>query len=193
MDERTIPRFIFAAMLAAIILPACTSVRAPYQPRTGESQDTTTARNLNSQAADIMESAPDQAEALLRDALTADVYFGPAHNNLGVLLMQRGELYGAANEFEWARRLLPGHPDPRLNLGMTLELAGKTADAMDAYRSALEVYPGYLPAIMALTRAELRTRHTTDDTKSRLEDIALRSMDPTWSQWAEVQLTRLSP
>ena len=33
------------------------------------------------------------------------------HGNLGVLYLNRGELYEAASEFEWARRLLPGHPD----------------------------------------------------------------------------------
>jgi hypothetical protein len=51
------------------------------------------------------------------EALSADLFFGLAHNNLGVLYLKEDKLYEAANEFEWARKLMPGHPDPRMNLG----------------------------------------------------------------------------
>lgn len=55
------------------------------------------------------------------------MFNGPAHNNLGVLFLERGQLCKAANEFEWTRKLLPGHPDPRVNLALTLERAGSLA------------------------------------------------------------------
>jgi Flp pilus assembly protein TadD len=73
------------------------------------------ARELTEKAAEIVTSDPEKAERLLREALTADVYHGPAHNNLGVVYLKQGELYEAAHEFEWARKLMPGHPDPRMN------------------------------------------------------------------------------
>lgn len=57
-----------------------------------------------------------KAERLFRSALAADPYCGPAHNDLGVVYLKGGQLYEAAAEFDWARKLMPGHPDPRLNL-----------------------------------------------------------------------------
>ena len=181
-----------AALIVASSGVGCSSRPAPYRPLTAASQNTEAARELNTEAADLMESDPDRAEQLLREALTADIYFGPAHNNLGVLLMQRGELYAAANEFQWAKRVLPGHPDPRLNLGLVLERAGKIDDAIHAYRAALEVYPGYLPAIMALTKAEVRISDVSTETRERLETIAFRSTDPRWTQWARSKLIKLT-
>ena len=70
---------------------------------------------------------------------------GPARNNLGVLLLKQGRLYDAASEFEWARKLMPGHPDPRLNLGLTLEQAGRLDGTLDLYATALEVHPDHVP------------------------------------------------
>lgn len=43
-----------------------------------------------------------------------------------------GWLHKAASEFEWARKLMPGYPDPRLNLAMTLEEAGRIDEASEA-------------------------------------------------------------
>jgi Flp pilus assembly protein TadD len=54
-----------------------------------------------------MDSEPEKAERLLREALTADLWHGPAHNDLGVIHLRRNELYEAASEFEWARKLMP--------------------------------------------------------------------------------------
>src|SRR4030095_16586082 len=82
------------------------------------------------------------------------LFFGPAHNNLGVVYLKAGKLYEAAGEFEWARKLMPGHPDPRMNLALTLEQAGQTDEAIQTYRTALEVYPGHIATIQALARLE---------------------------------------
>src|SRR5690606_18421628 len=102
---------------------------------------TTEAEKLNRRGADLIQSDPAEAEVLLREALTKDLFFGPAHNNLGVVYLAQGKLYEAANEFEWARKLLPGNPDPRINLALCMERAGRTEEARQAYDSALEVAP----------------------------------------------------
>jgi Flp pilus assembly protein TadD len=51
---------------------------------------------------------------------------------------------------------MPGHPDPRVNLAITLETAGQTEQAEQAYAAALEVNAGYVPAIQGLARLTLR-------------------------------------
>lgn len=148
------------------------------------------AHRLTLEAAARIGEDPEIAERLLREALSHDLYHGPAHNNLGAIYLARGELYEAASEFEWARKLMPGHPDPRLNLGLALEKAGRASEAVEAYRTALDVYPGHLPTFQALSRCQLRHGLTDDQTRDRLQEIALRG-DVEWRAWAMEWLLRL--
>jgi tetratricopeptide (TPR) repeat protein len=105
-------------------------------------------------------------------------------NNLGVILLGKGDLYGAAHEFEWARKLLPGHPEPRLNLALTLEQAGRIQDARAAYMSALEVYPGYMPAVQGAARLAVAEGREPDELRRWLEQIALEGESEAWREWA---------
>ena len=102
-------------------------------------------------------------------------------------------MFSAASEFEWAARTLPGHPDPRLNLALTLERAGRIDDAIDEYQSALEIYPGHIQTIQAMTRCRLRNqpKEAQDDptTASGLREVALRGTTTEWREWAQRQLT----
>lgn len=79
---------------------ASTATSSPYAPLAETARDPAKAQRLTMQAAEILQSDPVQAERLLREALTADVLFGPAHNNLGVVELQKGHYYEAASEFE---------------------------------------------------------------------------------------------
>ena len=109
---------LWTALLMLATLGACrSSATGPYSPPAGGARQTADAEGLTKEAAEIIGSDPEGAEKLLREALTSDLFFGPAHNNLGVLHLKRGELYEAASEFEWARKLMPGHPDPRIKPG----------------------------------------------------------------------------
>jgi Tfp pilus assembly protein PilF len=160
----------------------------PYAPPSAEDRDTSQAEKLNREAADLMASDSDRAEALLREALTADLFFGPAHNNLGVLFLKQDKLYEAANEFEWAKKLLPGHPDPRVNLALVMERAGRNEEAFASYEAALEVWPNYLPAIQGLASLTLRTGdHDDPRLQGWLEEIGLRG-EGEWGEWARGKL-----
>lgn len=147
------------------------------------------AAELTQQAADLIQSNPEEAMRLLRRAVEADLFHGPAHNNIGVILLGRGELYEAAEEFDWARRLMPGHPDPRINLGLALERGGKVEDALEAYASAVEVYPGHLPSIQALARLQVRSGIRDEWTDELLLEIAYRSNE-NWRAWAKAQINQ---
>jgi Flp pilus assembly protein TadD len=145
------------------------------------------------QVTGMIERDPVKAEAVLREALTADLYFGPAHNDLGVIYLKRGDLFSAASEFEWAARLMPNHPDPRMNLALTLERAGRTEEALSAYATALEVYQGHIPTIEAMTRLQVRSGRVTSRTRANLEEIALKGENQKWREWARLQAIRLIP
>jgi tetratricopeptide (TPR) repeat protein len=165
----------------------------PYASHAESARQPRLAESLNAQAAALIAPDPDKAEKLLREALNADLYCGPAHNNLGVIHLMRGRLYEAAGEFEWARKLMPGHPDPRVNLALALERAGRTNDALAAYATALEVYPEYVPAMQGLVRLQVRADRADERTTALLREIAMRGEDEAWRSWAKAQLARLAP
>jgi Tfp pilus assembly protein PilF len=175
--------------LALTMTVACRSTPAgPYDPPGETSRETTEAERLSRDAADLMAKDPGAAEKLLREALTKDLFFGPAHNNLGVLFLKQDKLYEAAGEFEWARKLMPGHPDPRVNLAITLERAGKTDEALATYSAALEVSAAYLPAIEGLASLTARSGKSDDRMRAWLSEIATREEQSSWRQWAGAQL-----
>jgi len=177
-------------MIAGLLLAGCATTKAmgPYQPASELARDTARAEELNREAAGLIDRNPERAEELLREALTADLYFGPAHNNLGVVFLKQDQLYEAASELEWARKLLPGHPDPRVNLALTMERAGKTDEALAAYDAALEVYPDYLPAIMGAASLSLRSGREDARLHEWLEAISMRAEKPRWREWSRGQL-----
>jgi tetratricopeptide (TPR) repeat protein len=196
MNRRRLILMAASALLcAALLVPGCSATRAsgPYAPVDEALRDPRKAERLNYEAAPLIHSDPAQAEKLLRQALTADLYCGPAHNNLGAVYLAQGRLYEAAGEFEWARKLLPGHPDPRLNLALVLEKAGRMDEALDTYATALEVYPGHIPTIQAIARLQVRSGRTDERTTEFLDEIALRGETDEWRSWAQLQRLKLTP
>jgi tetratricopeptide (TPR) repeat protein len=183
---------LLVALTALTPLAACSSSSrsSPYAPLSESERDGDKARKLNAEAAKLMDSNPAKAEKLLREALTADLYAGAAHNNLGIILLRDGDLFGAAGEFEWGRKLLPGLPEPRLNLALTLERAGRTDEALATYATALEVYPDYIPAIEATAELEVRSGKADEHTRKLLDEISLRGESERWREWARVQLAK---
>lgn len=193
------PTRLAALLLLALALTTLSGCRAgsasPYATQSESERNPLRAQELTLEAAELLRrDSPNlrAAEKLLRNALAADLYHGPAHNNLGVVYLKQSKLYEAASEFEWSRKLLPGHPDPRTNLALTLERAGRTDEALRTYASALEVYPNHVPTLQALTRLELRSSRTADHTRANLETIALQGATPGWRTWAQAQLARSS-
>ena len=168
-------------LLAGCISPTTPS---PYETAPLASRNTVRAAELNAQAVEQLAADPNAAEALLRAALAEDLFFGPAHNNLGVLFLKRGELYAAAEEFEWAKKLMPGHPDPRVNLGLVLEKAAHTDEALAAYRAALDACPGHMASMEALARLQVESGKTDTATMELLDVIALRGESEDWRAWA---------
>jgi tetratricopeptide (TPR) repeat protein len=174
-----------------LALVACRSAGSGPYERPGEGErNTYRAQELNAEAAGLIVSEPGEAEELLRAALTADIFFGPAHNNLGVVHLKAGHLYEAAEEFEWARKLMPGHPDPRMNLALTLEQAGKTDEAIRTYKTALEVWPWHIGTIQALARLDVTEGRSSPELEEWLARIAMQGETAAWREWAERERLR---
>jgi Flp pilus assembly protein TadD len=201
-----------AGVLACIALAAAVAGCAPqkvssspYATQPEVDRNATRAEQLTRRAVEVMDASTAdnarendakaetllrEAEALLREALAADLYHGPAHNNLGVVFLRQGKLYEAANEFEWARKLMPGNPDPRFNLALTLERAVRVDEALAMYATALEVQAEHLPSMQGLARLQIRQRKTDARTDGLLREIAFRGSSAEWRSWAQGELAR---
>ena len=184
------PQLLVILLAASLALQGCSSSNAtnPYTSQNEGARDTAKAQRLTQEGAELMAEDPEKAERLFREALAADLWHGPAHNNLGVILLNREAWYEAAGEFEWARKLMPGHPDPRMNLALTLEKAGRVDEALATYETALEVYPGHIPTIQALARLQLRSGQPDNRTQGFLREIALAGESQQWRAWAHERL-----
>jgi len=176
----------------AVALLAAASCRGPqelgpYQPPSEAVRDTERADELNAQAADLILTEPEEAEALLGEALTADLFHGPAHNNLGVIYLERDDLYEAAAEFEWARRLMPDHPDPEINLALTLRRGGRYAEAADASEAVYAEHPGSLPALQGWALSAVEARESITNLGEARESLATEANSHEWQRWIALQ------
>ena len=86
---------------------------------------------------------------------------------------------------------MPGHPDPRMNLALTLEQAGQVDEAIKAYQTALEVYPGHVPTIEALARLHICQHRENADLPGWLDAIAMQGETEEWRVWAEKERARV--
>ncbi|MCP4003689.1 MAG: hypothetical protein GY725_05790 [bacterium] len=74
---------------------------------------------------------------------------------------------------------------------MTLDHSGRLEEAFEAYETALEVSPGYLPAIQGIARAAVRSRRDDARLKGWLDAIAIETTNESWRDWARLEATRL--
>lgn len=152
-------------------------------------RDTERAKSLAAEATlAINEGRLDDAEQLLRDALTADVMYGPAHNNLGQLYYQQQRYYEAAWEFQYAIRLMPHQPIPRNNLGLVFEANGQLDQAAEQYSLAVAKEPDNPELLGNLARARIRRGDTGPEVRDLLRQIVMKDTRPAWRDWAEQQL-----
>lgn len=80
-------------------------------------------------------------EALWRDTLARNPAAWTAHNNLGCLLAEKGQLDGAAHHFTESLRLNPNNAEAHRNLGRALMLLGRHAAAEEHLRAAVRLKP----------------------------------------------------
>jgi tetratricopeptide (TPR) repeat protein len=85
-------------------------------------------------------------EPLWRDTLAKNPNSFMAHNNLGSLLIRRGDFAEAEIHIREARRLKPDFVDSLVNLGKIYEAQGAIDAALKAYQEATEMSPGLATA-----------------------------------------------
>lgn len=128
------------------------------------------------------------AEKELKEALSQDLFFGPAHNNLGLVYFRQNKYYLAAWEFQYAAKLMPNKSEPANNLGMVYEAVGKPDDATKYYETALKLEPESAEAIGNLARLYVGENRCDTRTRELLSEIVFRDLRPDWVAWARERL-----
>ena len=203
--------FLLALAVAGCDKPVQPNDPANYQTVTADPRrNTELASKLNAKGLEeLKERDFAKAEKIFKEALQADMFFGPAHNNLGTAYYEQQKYYLAAWEFDYAQKLMPHKPDPKHNLGMVMEAVGKYDEAIAHYEEALKIAPDDPETIGNLARTLARrdknyggNRDTSRDgtrDKNRdrlrelLHEIILKDTRPDWVTWAKDHLTILGP
>jgi tetratricopeptide (TPR) repeat protein len=85
-------------------------------------------------------------ETLWRATLARNPRCWMAHDNLGIVLVDQGELEPAIEQFRLALEINPGDADSHYNLGNALAQAGATVEAIQQFHQALEINPDFADA-----------------------------------------------
>jgi len=187
------PRWIALAGVALVLATGCGRDAARtdvYRTRTDDpNRNTEKARAENGKAADLIEEANlEDAETALRAALAADLFFGPAHNNLGVVYFRQKAYYRAAWEFQYAAKLMPHSPEPRNNLGLVYEAVGQMGKAERWFDEALSLGPDNPELIGNLARVRVRSGRRDEGTRQVLQNLVLKDTRQEWVAWARQRL-----
>jgi Tfp pilus assembly protein PilF len=94
----------------------------------------------------------DEAIVQCKIAIQLDPDFGNPYNDIGVYLLERGQM---AEAIPWLEKAIASkryccYQFPHANLGRILLMQGRVEDARRAFQRALEYDPHYLPALLGL-------------------------------------------
>ncbi len=179
------------AMLLVAMLVGCASLKDSKESiiHVSASRNSAEAARLTLLGVKVLHHGDvDRATTKFMAAIHADDTYGPAHNNLGLLHYEQGNLYQAVLAFEQAMDLMPQDPVVYYNLGLSLETAGKTFEANDLYLQAVEMDPVNPVFLGNLVRLRVRMGESDPILVSQLQDLILIETRPDWRRWADRQL-----
>lgn len=140
-------------------------------------------------------AAGDDDTALERynDAIDADENFAPAYNGRGEIYLERENYNVARLDFERAIDLNNSEPLYPYNLGLLYEETDETRLALEAYRKAVALDPGYVDAMIDLASLLTHTGEYAEavaifDTVIALapdNDLALHQRGYAYAEWGD--------
>ncbi len=126
-----------------------------------------------------------EAVECYRKALDLNPKCGPAHFNLAVALVRKGEFGEAAAHYEQALQVKP-NAETHNGLGFVLSKEGKTAEAIAEFQSAIKANPAYVPAYNNLGAAYLKQGKLEEAAAAYRDSLRQRPSAATHNELARV-------
>ncbi len=85
--------------------------------------------------------------SLYRDCAEKSPAKARPHNNFGAILLRRGHMPEAIDEFQAALRIKPDYADAHYNIGNALAKQGNLTEGIDHFSKTLDLQPGHVKAL----------------------------------------------
>ena len=184
-------------MVLAIAVSGCALFDAADEEviQIDRSHDRQKAEMLNARGVHWLEHGEvASAQRDFEKALLADETYGPAHNNLGQIYYDAGDMYQAAIAFDTAAQYMQGDPIAFNNLGLALESGGKLMEALENYQRAYEIDPTEEEFLGNLVRARIRLGEWDESVVVQLRELRFIETRPEWIGWIDELLAiRFNP
>lgn len=137
--------------------------------------------------ADLASAKGDTAKAIdfYRQALVLDPDMYVAWNNLGVILLERGDYLDSVAAFKVASDLSPRDPRPVSNIGLAYQEMGWAKDALTYYDQAIARDQGYLEALRGYAYAEEMLGQGSLLSIERIKQALMVEKDTQWREFFE--------
>ncbi len=133
----------------------------------------------------------DRAIELYRQSVGMSGNLPASWNNLGVLLMERGQYVDAVEAFKRAADRSPSDPRPMHNIGVAYSRAGWEQKAMEHYLLALERDPRDLTALRGAVGSARLLGLADEGALERTRTALMTDTDPDWHSVYEREQVRI--
>lgn len=198
---RTVSLSLALTITALGVLPACSSSSSRRPTSKADSIDPALAyaRRQREEARThytkaLALSAKGKSEEALqeyRNALELDDQLYAAWNNMGQLLMDKGNYADAVAAFQIAAGIEPSDPRPLYNTGLAYQRVGWASDAYTSYDRALTRDPNYLPAMRGLARSAEMLGGSNAHLLQVIKTAQLQERDEQWRDYFRAQYDRV--
>ncbi len=129
-------------------------------------------------AAFVQASCWKDSKTLYTHAITVTRNNFVAHTNLGIVLLDEGDVDGALAHCAAAFRMKPGFDELAVNLGNAWFRKGDLKRAAECYEKALEIRPGRVRTLLNLAAAENGLKNYPEMERAAAAALALAPSDP---------------
>lgn len=148
-------------------------------------------KHYNTASALDLDGKPDEALEEYRRALELDDKLYAAWNNMGRILMSKGNYADAVSAYQIASGIEPTDPRPEFNIGIAYKEVGWAQESFDHFQLAIERDPTYLPALHGVIRSAEMLGLGDEQILEYIRSAQLRETNDQWKAYLSTQYYRV--